>query len=201
MKFSIALTAVFLPIVVNAQYGAPPPAPASPSSSSAAASPSASNSNNVNVRCAFVIPSIFADVRPSGRRCPWRCTIVQPVGHHRGKWHHRDFHLPRVRFLFRLYICIGIHTHSARRTVAHSVTQSTFAAPCTYLAAANGSSGGFDSGLQNTAKQFTVTIENDQERKPTLPSSSLCLRSLLILTTAVWFFCKSLQHCGNGMVG
>ncbi|KAN0141340.1 Cupredoxin [Lactarius tabidus] len=62
----------------------------------------------------------------------------------------------------------------------HSVTQSTFDNPCTYLAAANGSSGGFDSGLQ-TGKQFTLTITNDQE--------------------PVWFFCKAPQHCGAGMVG
>ena len=51
----------------------------------------------------------------------------------------------------------------------HSVTQSSFAAPCTYLAAANGSSGGFDSGIQ-TSKQFTIQITNDQERKPTFLS-------------------------------
>ncbi|KAF8265372.1 hypothetical protein EI94DRAFT_1735933 [Lactarius quietus] len=50
---------------------------------------------------------------------------------------------------------------------------------CTYLAAANGSSGGFDSGLQ-AKKEFTITITNDQE--------------------PIWFFCKESDHCGLGMV-
>ncbi|KAF8271144.1 Cupredoxin [Lactarius quietus] len=62
----------------------------------------------------------------------------------------------------------------------HSVTQSSFEDPCTYLAAANGSSGGFDSGLQ-TGKEFTITITNDQ--------------------APIWFFCKEANHCGSGMVG
>jgi plastocyanin len=60
MKFSIALTAVFLPALVNAQYGGN--SPSSSSSSAPAPSASASNSNNINVRLAFVIPSAFADI-------------------------------------------------------------------------------------------------------------------------------------------
>lgn len=66
------------------------------------------------------------------------------------------------------------------QSVAHSVTQSTFENPCTYLAAGNGSSGGFDSGIQ-AAKEWTITITNDQE--------------------PIWFYCKSTQHCTRGMVG
>ncbi|KAI0318360.1 hypothetical protein OF83DRAFT_35167 [Amylostereum chailletii] len=62
----------------------------------------------------------------------------------------------------------------------HSVTQSSFDAPCTYLAAANGSSGGFDSGLQS-AVQFAINITDD--------------------TQPIWFHCKQIQHCGEGMVG
>ncbi|KAI9455577.1 hypothetical protein BJY52DRAFT_636338 [Lactarius psammicola] len=62
----------------------------------------------------------------------------------------------------------------------HSVTQSTFADPCTYLAASTGSSGGFDSGVQTT-KQYTIVITNDQQ--------------------PIWFFCKVQKHCGLGMVG
>ncbi|THH14322.1 hypothetical protein EW146_g5992 [Bondarzewia mesenterica] len=65
-------------------------------------------------------------------------------------------------------------------SIAHSVTQSSFAEPCTYLAAANGSSGGFDSGLQ-TGVQFTVNITDD--------------------TKPIWFHCKQVTHCGLGMVG
>ena len=60
MKFSFALTAVFLPAFVNAQYGGD--TPSSTSSSSTAAPSSASNSSTISVRLAFVIPSIFVDV-------------------------------------------------------------------------------------------------------------------------------------------
>jgi plastocyanin len=62
----------------------------------------------------------------------------------------------------------------------HSVTQSSFAEPCTFLAAANGSSGGFDSGLVD-AVQFSITITDD--------------------TQPIWFHCKQVTHCGLGMVG
>lgn len=48
------------------------------------------------------------------------------------------------------------------RSFAHSVTQSSFGAPCTYLAASGGP-GGFDSGLTQ-GTQFTITITNDTER-------------------------------------
>jgi hypothetical protein len=60
-------------------------------------------------------------------------------------------------------------THFAHRTVLHSVTQSTFDHPCTYLAASNSSSAGFDSGL-HPGKEFNLTVTNDQEREPTFPS-------------------------------
>jgi len=64
--------------------------------------------------------------------------------------------------------------------VAHSVTQSSFADPCTHLAASSNNSAGFDSGLV-TAKQFTINITDDS--KP------------------IWFHCKQVTHCGLGMVG
>lgn len=63
--------------------------------------------------------------------------------------------------------------------LAHSVTQSSFAAPCTYLAASGNTSAGFDSGLQ-TAVQFSINITDNQP---------------------IWFHCKQVQHCGLGMVG
>jgi plastocyanin len=141
MKFSIALTAVFLPALVNAQYGGN--SPSSSSSSAPAPSASASNSNNINV-----------SVGTGGALVYTPSVITAANG-------------TNVTFAFAA-------------NVPHSVTQSTFNNPCTYLAAANGSSGGFDSGLQ-TGKQFTLTITNDQE--------------------PVWFFCKAPQHCGTGMVG
>ena len=52
-----------------------------------------------------------------------------------------------------------------RRTpIPHSVTQGSLENPCSYL---NGSSGaGFDSGLlSGSAKQFTIRITNDQQRR------------------------------------
>jgi len=125
MKFPLVLasTAVFLPIIVNAQ--------------------AASNTTNITV-----------DVAPSGSLVYNPSNITAANG-------------TSVTFVFS-------------ESVPHSVTQSTFENPCTYLAAANGSSGGFDSGLQ-AKKEFTITITNDQE--------------------SIWFFCKESDHCGLGMVG
>lgn len=64
--------------------------------------------------------------------------------------------------------------------LTHSVTQSSFAAPCTFLAANGSSPGGFDSGL-TAGTQFTVNITDDAQ--------------------PIWFHCKQLGHCGMGMVG
>lgn len=63
--------------------------------------------------------------------------------------------------------------------LAHSVTESSFAAPCTYLAASGNTSAGFDSGLQS-AVQFSINITDNQP---------------------IWFHCKQVKHCGLGMVG
>lgn len=62
--------------------------------------------------------------------------------------------------------------------VPHSVTQSTFADPCTPLTGSNGT--GFDSGI-TTGTQFTLNVTD--------------------ASTPVWFFCKTPLHCGMGMVG
>jgi len=63
----------------------------------------------------------------------------------------------------------------------HSVTQSTFDKPCTYLAANSSSntSAGFDSSLLS-ASTFTINITDPNP---------------------IWFFCKQVLHCGQGMVG
>jgi len=63
----------------------------------------------------------------------------------------------------------------------HSVTQSTLADPCTYLAANTTSNtpAGFDSGLQSSVT-FTINITD---------------------TNPIWYFCKQVGHCGMGMVG
>ncbi|KAI0078171.1 hypothetical protein K474DRAFT_1674333 [Panus rudis PR-1116 ss-1] len=63
-------------------------------------------------------------------------------------------------------------------SIPHSVTQSTFADPCTPLTGSNGT--GFDSGL-TTGTQFTINVTDAS--KP------------------IWFFCKFPGHCGAGMVG
>lgn len=81
--------------------------------------------------------------------------------------------------------------------VPHSVTQSTFANPCTYLAPANGSTGGFDSGLV-TAKQFTITVTDDSRR---MYYSLVLIQSTYASFLAIWFHCKVQGHCGSGMVG
>ncbi|KAJ7134996.1 hypothetical protein C8R43DRAFT_626102 [Mycena crocata] len=65
--------------------------------------------------------------------------------------------------------------------LTHSVTQSSFANPCTYLAASANNTAGFDSGL-TAATQFSIFITDDS--KP------------------IWYHCKQITHCGvNGMVG
>lgn len=63
--------------------------------------------------------------------------------------------------------------------IPHSVTQGDFSNPCAPIAAQNGVSG-FDSGLQ-AGTQFTLNVTNDQ-----IP---------------IYFFCKQVGHCGEGMVG
>lgn len=64
--------------------------------------------------------------------------------------------------------------------LTHSVTQSSFADPCTFLAANGSSPGGFDSGL-TAGTQFTINITDS--------------------TQPIWFHCKQITHCGMGMVG
>ena len=194
MKFSLAWTAVFLPVFVNAQSSS------SSSSSAAAPSASASNSNNINVCRPSVMLSIFVDV-PQVVVSPGGALAFSPSNITATNGTSVTFVFPQYELPYVMYLQWYSH-HSADRSVAHSVTQSTFENPCTYLAAGNGSSAGFDSGLQ-TAKQFTITITNDQERKPTFLSPSLFFPFIVYLTiaTAVWFFCKQVQHCGLGMVG
>lgn len=66
--------------------------------------------------------------------------------------------------------------------LTHSVTQSSFAQPCTPLAANSTANtpAGFDSGLTK-AVQFTIQIVD--------------------ATKPIWFHCKQVTHCGQGMVG
>jgi len=61
----------------------------------------------------------------------------------------------------------------------HTVTQSTFPAPCEPM------SGGIDSGFQPVAANAT-----------SVPSFSLTVNA----TTPLWFFCHQTGHCESGMV-
>lgn len=63
----------------------------------------------------------------------------------------------------------------------HSVTQSSFADPCTFLQANSSANtgAGFDSGLQS-ATTFTINVTD---------------------SSPIWFHCKQITHCGMGMVG
>ncbi|KAJ3573204.1 hypothetical protein NP233_g2586 [Leucocoprinus birnbaumii] len=63
--------------------------------------------------------------------------------------------------------------------ISHSVTQSSFANPCTHLAANGSDPAGFDSSLL-TSTTFTLNITS---------------------TNPIWFHCKQVLHCGMGMVG
>jgi len=144
MKFSLTLAAtLFLPVLVNAQYGDPTPDTSTTTTSTAPAAASTGNSTQINVQVAagglVYSPSNFTASNGT------TVTFIFPSG-----------------------------------STTHSVTQGSFANPCVYLAATGGASAGFDSGLQ-AGKQFSIQITNDQE--------------------PVWFFCKSVGHCGLGMVG
>ncbi|KAI0060888.1 hypothetical protein BV25DRAFT_912006 [Artomyces pyxidatus] len=150
MKFVTALSAILLPIVANAQYGYAPPSPGPSSSAVAAAGPAVPSAPP------STSSQINVDVAPGGQLMFSPNNITAPNG-------------TLVTFFF-----------PAMNPTQHSVTQSSFADPCTYLAAANGSSGGFDSGLQNSV-QFTINITDD--------------------TKPIWFHCKAPLHCGLGMVG
>ncbi|KAF9009366.1 Cupredoxin [Cyathus striatus] len=63
--------------------------------------------------------------------------------------------------------------------IPHSVTQSSFANPCTFLNITSNNTFGFDSGLTQDV-QFTINVTS---------------------TDPIWFHCKQVLHCGMGMVG
>jgi len=157
-----ALTLLFAPLLAVAQYDYPPPAaptsaPAAASGSSAAAAPSST------APAAAAAPSappntpgnVNVDVAFN------KTFVFNPSNFMAANG-------TKVNFFF------------PNSPVPHSVSQSSFAAPCTYLAASGSAPGGFDSGLQ-VGKQFTITITDDS--KP------------------IWFHCKQVGHCGLGMVG
>lgn len=102
----------------------------------------------------------------------------------------------------------------------HSVTQSSFANPCTYLTAntSSNSPAGFDSGLQSAATFAINVTDTNREHFPSYSPfpilKDLSLASHLVFLQAgesdITFFTKSflryryftqISHCGIGMVG
>ncbi|KAI9463391.1 hypothetical protein F5148DRAFT_197344 [Russula earlei] len=152
MKLSVAFT-LFLPLLVHAQY--PAPTETYPESSPAPASSGTPASSTPTSTPASGTNNINVQVAAGGQLVYNPSNFTASNG-------------TTVTFIF------------PPGALPHSVTQSTFANPCTPLAATGGNPAGFDSGLQ-AGKQFTIKITNDQ-----LP---------------VWFFCKNTIHCGLGMVG
>ncbi|CCM02236.1 uncharacterized protein FIBRA_04316 [Fibroporia radiculosa] len=67
----------------------------------------------------------------------------------------------------------------------HTITQSTFASPCSNFTFANGSTG-VDSGFEPVAKNAT-----------SYPSYSFTIQNT---STPLWFYCRQTGHCEKGMV-
>ncbi|PPR04973.1 hypothetical protein CVT24_010431 [Panaeolus cyanescens] len=148
--FTKAFSLLLLSSLAAAQsYGAPPDSPPAAAPPPVAPSAPANTPGQINI-----------DVAPQGQFMFNPSNVTAPVG-------------TLVTFFFPKLTCV----FSAG--LAHSVTQSSFQNPCTYLAASGNSSAGFDSGLQQGAT-FTINITN---------------------TDPIWFFCKQVTHCGSGMVG
>jgi len=138
MKFFVPLAALYLPLLANAQYGAPPPETDSysetttaqssatlTSTSSSSTSVPASNSTNIFVQVAAGGKLVYNPANFTAKNGT-TVTFIIPSG-----------------------------------SIAHSVTQGSFSPTCQYLAASGGNSAGFDSGLQS-GKQFSIQITNDQ---------------------------------------
>ncbi|KAH9930623.1 Cupredoxin [Fomitopsis serialis] len=67
----------------------------------------------------------------------------------------------------------------------HTITQSTFADPCTLMTLANGTTG-VDSGFMPVAANST-----------SFPTFSFTLQNA---SAPLWFYCKQTGHCAKGMV-
>jgi len=68
----------------------------------------------------------------------------------------------------------------------HTVTQSSFATPCTQLVNATTNAKGINSGFVPVAANATA-----------FPIWSISITD----TTPLWFYCEQAGHCGSGMVG
>ncbi|KAG6829847.1 hypothetical protein H0H92_003290 [Tricholoma furcatifolium] len=169
--FAIAIFASIFPAVVVAQYGGGP-AP-SPTSSAPVVVPSAPQDTpgQINVCISFLYEA---------RALPQHFNQVDVAFQETFTFHPSNFSAPngtQVTFYFPKSVLHFIDDLKIDRSFSstgldHSVTQSSFAEPCTYLTAAGNNSAGFDSGLQS-AVTFNITIVDD--------------------TQPIWFHCKQVD--------
>lgn len=154
--FAKALALLLLPALASAQYGGNPVAGTTTSASSASASSTSAASAVAPTAPPNTPGQINIDVAAGKKFVFNPPNITAPVG-------------TVVTFYYPNF---GLN---------HSVTQSTFANPCTYLAAntSANTSAGFDSGLISSST-FSINITD---------------------TKPIWYFCKHVLHCGQGMVG
>ncbi|KLO07391.1 hypothetical protein SCHPADRAFT_894700 [Schizopora paradoxa] len=147
-----ALSVLALSAVASAQIYGPPPGPASPASSSSSAA-------------APAVPTAPPDT-PGFMN-------IDVAFQETFTFHPNNITAPNGTVVTFYFPANGL---------SHSVTQSSFADPCTFLAANTtaGTPNGFDSDLQQGV-QFSITIVNESQ--------------------PIWFHCKQLLHCGMGMVG
>jgi len=147
-----ALSVLALSAVASAQVYGPPPGPASPSSSSSSSA-------------APAVPTAPADTAGfMNIDVAFQETFI---------FHPNNITAPNGTVVTFYFPANGL---------SHSVTQSSFAEPCTFLAAnsTTGAPNGFDSDLQQGV-QFSITVVNESQ--------------------PIWFHCKQVDHCGMGMVG
>jgi len=158
--FAKSLALFLFPALAAAQYGYAPPGPASPSGSSAASASATATATALAV----------APTAPASNSSQMNIDVAFNKTF--------VFHPPNITASVGTLVTFYFPNFGLN----HSVTQSTFANPCTYLAAntsSNTTTAGFDSDLQSAAT-FTINITD---------------------TSPIWFFCKQIGHCGLGMVG
>ena len=174
MKLSLALTAVFLPIIVNAQ-------------------------NNIDVRCAFINPSIFIDI-PQVAVGPGGALTYSPSNFTASNGTTVTFIFPSYNFPYVLDLQWCSHVSP---TGANIPSRNLRSQPPARI-------------WRRPTARLAVSIPAYRPRSSS-PSRSQMIKSVsqrfchlhrnrhfffvLILTTAIWFFCKEDKHCGLGMVG
>lgn len=188
--FMKSLALLLLPSLAAAQGYGPPPGPAQPSSAAASATSSAlavaptappSTSTQINVRASFLACSdTYTDKSFFKIDVAFDKTFVfNPPNITAAVGTLVTFYFPKHVPL--TFASNRIFTLCNSFGVNHSVTQSTFADPCTYLAAnaTSNSPAGFDSGLQSSAT-FTINItDTNREHFPSCSTFSI-LKTVIV---------------------